>query len=181
MSLLAAAVVFSTALGLLNLLLAYGIIRRLRAGNRDAPPAFPVTDAESVGTVLEDFTARLPDGRDITARTIPDGALAAFFAPGCGPCAELLPRFVETVGRSGRSAAEVLAVVVPGRGDAEEQEREYASLLSPVATVVTGEGARAVEAAFGVNAYPVVCRVESGGRLTALARDLHELVPPVTV
>ena len=178
MSLLAAAVTFSSALGLLNLILAYGIIRRLRAEQRSSPSgSFPLPDAESLGAALEEFTVRLENGREISPDTLAEGTVAAFFAPGCAPCAELLPHFVETVARSGRRADEVLAVVVPGK----EGSAEYAARLDTVATVVTDDNARTVEVAFGVNAYPVVCRVESDGRLTALSRDLHELARPVTV
>ncbi|WP_406478684.1 hypothetical protein [Streptomyces sp. NBC_01615] len=178
MSVLAAAVIFAIALGLLNLTLSYGVIRRLRSEKRNTPAApFPVTDADSVGTALEEFHIRTEDGREISDRTLPEGTVAAFFAPGCGPCAELLPHFVETLARSRRPSEEVLAVVVPGN----EGSEEYADLLSAVATVVTGDQARTVEAAFGVNAYPVVCRVGATGELTALARDLQELALPVAV
>ncbi|MFI9254250.1 redoxin domain-containing protein [Streptomyces sp. NPDC053069] len=178
MSILAAAVTFAIGLGLLNLVLAYGIIRRLRSDARNSPPAaFPVTDADSLGATAEEFSVRLEDGREISRDTVADDTLVAFFAPGCGPCTELLPHFVETVAHSGRPAEEVLAVVVPGK----EDSAPYTSALGEVATVLTGDDARTVEAAFGVSAYPVVCRVEAGGRLTALARDLRELKAPVGV
>ncbi|MFF4831362.1 TlpA family protein disulfide reductase [Streptomyces sp. NPDC001315] len=178
MSFLAVAVTFSIVLGTLNLVFAYGIIRRLRAESRNSSTvSLPVTDADSLGATLEEFSVRLDDGREISRESLGEGTVAAFFAPGCGPCAELLPHFVETVARSGRSVGEVLAVVVPGK----EESHEYASVLGTVATVVADGDARTVEAAFGVNAYPVVCRVEADGRLTALARDLHELARPVAV
>ncbi len=178
MSILAAAVTLAIGLGLLNLVLAYGIIRRLRTDTRNSPSTvFPVTDADSLGATAEEFSVRLKDGREISRDSLGDDTLVAFFAPGCGPCAELLPHFVDTVARSGRPADEVLAVVVPGK----EDSAPYASALREVATVLTDDDARTVEAAFGVNAYPVVCRVRAGGRLTALARDLHELTAPVGV
>lgn len=178
MSVLAAAVTFAIALGLLNLTLSYGVIRRLRSEKRNTPALpFPVTDADSLGTTVQEFSIRAEDGLEISDRTLAEDTVVAFFSPGCGPCAELLPHFVETLTHHRRPAEEVLAVVVPGTEDAGA----YTDALSTVATVVTGDQARTVEAAFGVNAYPVVCRVGGAGELTALARDLHELTQPVTV
>ncbi|MFJ8532733.1 TlpA family protein disulfide reductase [Streptomyces sp. NPDC093591] len=178
MSVLAAAVTFAIALGLLNLTLSYGVIRRLRSEKRSTPALpFPVTDAESLGTAVQEFSIRTEDGREISDRTLPEDTVVAFFSPGCGPCAELLPHFVETLAHNRRPVEKVLAVVVPGTENAEA----YTDALSTVATVVTGDLARTVEAAFGVNAYPVVCRVRGTGELTALARDLRELTLPVTV
>lgn len=169
MAVLGSAVALLGALLVVNLILTYGIIRRL-ATLGPARPAGPI-DAGSVGTAAGPFAVRATDGGMLTREDLPEGALVGFFSPGCEPCTELLPRFSAAVRRLRLPQERVLAVVGPGPGE----ERAYTDELEGIARVVAGDQAEAVVAAFGVTGYPVVCQVASDGTLTVVDRDLEDL------
>ncbi|WP_406859401.1 hypothetical protein ABZO31_03375 [Streptomyces sp. HUAS MG47] len=157
-----------TVLCLFNLVLSYGIVRRLRAMAR-ARAGSPAT----VSGRVEDFTVTATSGARVSrAELVPDSVLG-FFSPGCPPCAALLPRFVAAVEDAGLPAERVLAVVMPGEDDAEA--RQYAQRLARVATVVAGEQARTVSAACGVQGFPAVCAIDAVGRIHEVDSDLAAL------
>jgi len=175
MPVLISAVALLGALALLNLVLTYGVIRRLNA-QATAPAAdhAGLSDAASIGAVAGPFSVTALDGSAVSHDTLPTPALVGFFAPGCPPCAELLPEFTGRLGESGPAADRVLAVVTPGAG-----QQEYVDALVEVATVVTGEQAHDLVAAFGVSGFPVVARLDDDGTVHVLHRDLRELSRPV--
>ncbi|WP_329583966.1 hypothetical protein OG500_27030 [Kitasatospora sp. NBC_01250] len=175
MALLTAAVVLVGLLGVLNLVLTYGVIRRLRT----QPPAGasgqrPPIDAASVGTTAQPFSVVTADGSELSREGLEPGTVVGFFAPGCEPCAELLPRFVESVRRAGLPVERVLAVIADGLG-----KSDYANALAPVARLVVDREAAKLVTAFAVTGMPVVCQVGSDGDLTVLTRELTELGRPV--
>lgn len=164
MALLTSLIIVIGVLSLSNLVLLYGVIRRLRL-HAEALAARPA--GESVlGAVVQSFRVTSADGTEVGGVDLRPGTIAGFFAPGCGPCEELLPRFTAAV-----AGHPVLAVVAEG-----DDEGPYVDRLRPVGTVVTGEAAAVVAAAFGVRSYPVLCRVGPGGTLQELNRDLHDLL-----
>ncbi len=87
MKALAIAVVLFGALSVLNLLLLFGVLRRLREGVGSRPQpggAVPGPPMAPVGTIVQGTTASW-DGE----------TLVGFFTPGCGPCEQQLPAFIE--------------------------------------------------------------------------------------
>ncbi|MFJ4498803.1 TlpA family protein disulfide reductase [Streptomyces sp. NPDC088864] len=169
MAVLGSAVALLGALTVLNLVLTYGIIRKLPS-LAPARPAGPV-DAGSVGTVAGDFSVHTADGSVLTRQDLPDGALVGFFSPGCEPCTELLPRFSAAVRDLRISRAEVLAVIAPGT----ESPHPYADELGDIARLAVGGEAARIAEAFGITGYPVVCRVASDGSVTVIDRELRAL------
>jgi thiol-disulfide isomerase/thioredoxin len=162
---LVAALVLVGALALLNLLLTYGLIRRLReqaallaelSGGLAAGPGSDL--ARPVGSPVAPFRTETVDGAPLDAGWFDEPTLVGFFSPGCQPCAELLPRF--TAAAAGTRA---LAVVEPAPVD----DAGYRAALAGAATVVAGEAARAVIEAFGVRGFPTACLVDAGGVITA--------------
>ncbi|MFC8722409.1 TlpA disulfide reductase family protein [Kitasatospora sp. NPDC057198] len=153
---------------LFNLVLTYGVVRRLRALSR--------AGADSPATVsgrVDEFAVTAVDGTAVGRADLAPGTVLGFFSPGCPPCAALLPRFVGAVRTAGLPAAAVLAVVMPGEDPAEA--RKYARELAGVATVVVGEQARAVSAACGVQGFPAVCVIGADGRIREADGDLSAL------
>ncbi|MEV5443084.1 hypothetical protein AB0N23_11175 [Streptomyces sp. NPDC052644] len=169
MAVLVSAVALLGALAVLNLILTYGIIRKLPS-LAPVRPATPI-DAGSVGAVAGDFSVRTADGSVLTRRDLPDGALVGFFSPGCEPCTELLPRFSSAVRGLRIPRSEVLAVIAPGT----EPELRYTDELGDIARLAVGGEAARIAEAFGITGYPVVCRVASDGDVTVIDRDLRGL------
>ncbi|SDS30049.1 hypothetical protein [Actinoplanes derwentensis] len=144
-----AALVLVGLLGVLNLALSIGIIRRLREQQDQEPrqtgrpdPVLPP------GAIAGPFTATTVDGEP--AGTSP--ALVGFFSPGCGSCAELLPAFTSYAARTPGGRERVLAVI----SGPEEMATEYLDALAPVAQVVLASPGAPVLAAFQTKAYPAV-------------------------
>ncbi|MEV0581438.1 TlpA disulfide reductase family protein [Nonomuraea sp. NPDC050310] len=163
---LTAAVVVLSLLTLLNLLLTVGVIRRLRA---EAASRRDELGGVRVGAVVGEFATTDVDGRPISRGRLNERTLVGFFTPGCEPCAELLPRFVE---RAGQVPYDVIAVV---SGPAEDYVRE----LAPVAAVVAEGSTGALQEAFRVMAFPSVYLIDGSGTVVAEGLDasLAEPVP----
>jgi hypothetical protein len=144
------------ALTLLNLLLTFGIIRRLRR---------PTT----TGTVIGDFTAPDVDGRPVSPVELAGRTLVGFFSPGCDACRESLADFAAAA-RSQRA----LAVVMSDAASASE----YLPSLTPVSRVVLQEPGGPLIRAFPVTSFPSFFVVESG-RVVAGSASLEDL--PISV
>ncbi len=165
-----AALVLVGGLALLNLLLTYGLIRRVREQaavlNDLAGGLAPVPDSEMarpVGSPVPPFATEAVDGAPVDAAWFDRPTLVGFFSPGCRPCAELIPRFTAAA-----ATTRALAVVEPAPVD----DGDYRAALAGHATVVAGERARAVVAAFGVSTFPAVCLVDAAGVITATGTEL---------
>ncbi|MEV7230786.1 hypothetical protein AB0M79_27750 [Polymorphospora sp. NPDC051019] len=147
MNVLTSAVVLVGALCVLNLLLTFGVIRRLRQGIGSLPEpggAMPGPPMAPVGTTVLGADAGW-DGE----------TLVGFFTPGCGPCEQQLPAFIEHA----RTRERVLAVVFDPANNSAELVRE----LGEVARVVvedTPDGA--LQTAFQVKGYPGYCVLRDG-------------------
>ena len=108
----------ATVLGLiacLNLLLTYGLIRRVREHDRQLAEAGggPVSPAPGprIGTPLRAFATETVDGLRLTEQDFTSGvAYLGFFSTTCPPCREQLPKFADTVTRHGRSRTLVVVV-----------------------------------------------------------------------
>ncbi|GII65755.1 hypothetical protein Skr01_58400 [Sphaerisporangium krabiense] len=176
MPLIIAALLLIGVLSVLNLLLTYGVIRRLRrhatlieGGAMSGGP--PMTMLEP-GTTVGDFAVLTTDGVPLTRETLPGRTLVAFFSSSCRPCRDKLPAFVEQAhGYSGGRDATVCVVI----GDTAESA-DMVAALEPVAHVVTGEhGDDEISRAFQVQGYPSYYLTRDKGVVEAGAFDLAAL------
>lgn len=173
MTALTSAVVLVGALGVVNLLLTFGIIRRLRqnAGTGNQPigpaPGGLVAPVAPVGTEIRGTDLRW-DGE----------TLVGFFMPGCGPCEEQLPEFITYAPKWQR----VVAVVMDPSGGKSDEAAETLQRLRQVAEVVVEKSpGDALHKAFKATGYPVYCTVRDGvvssvaGRAANLAAEMARI------
>lgn len=180
MSVLAAAVAVLGALGVVNLLLCVGIIRRLRehteildaqlgdgGSNRSPAPMY------AVGQTIGDFDATTVDGTAVSRATLTGTTMVGIFTIGCTPCQERLPLFVEQAAH--RDRAQVLAVVAGTPDDSAD----YVARLAAVARVVREDDDGPVTTAFGVEGFPSFALVDADGVVLASGTKLGALAMPV--
>lgn len=176
MSYLAAGVVVVGALAILNLLLTFGVIRRLRehtelisADRGMGPPDLMVGAGESPG----DFTAVATDGTTVSRKELVGGHLVGFFSPDCEPCRQMAPRFADRAAALPLGRTQVLAVVVGGLAEVAE----LVALFEPVARVVVEDGPAAsdVAGAFKVKGFPAICALNGDGVVAASGFDVVDL------
>ncbi|MEU7863256.1 hypothetical protein [Nonomuraea sp. NPDC049141] len=152
MSMLAVAVALTGVLCVVNLLLTFGVIRRLKEGQgTSSPVGLPVP-----GAVVGEFEVAARDGRILSRESLGEGALVAFLSAGCGGCGPQIPRLLE---RAREHRGERIVAVVSG------PEAEAAQLVEPlagVADIVLEPLGKAVNDAFGVRGYPSFCQVADG-------------------
>jgi hypothetical protein len=149
---LIAAIVVVAVLCVLDLLLTYGVIRRLREHTEllaQRPARMPDVII-GAGSTVGGFTATTVDGDELTADGLEPGTLVGFFSPGCRACVEQLPRFVAAAAAHPGGQDRVLAVVVGAAEDTTEQ----VAALTPKARVVVAEHGSEIEKAFAVSGYP---------------------------
>jgi hypothetical protein len=166
------ALVFFATVSALNLLLTFGVIRRLRqheqvlgrgAARASAPPRML-----SPGEAPSEFTAVDIDGAVLSRDQLAAG-LISFFTPDCQPCEERLPEFVRAAEREPSGRAGVVAVVVGEPTQAGPMTRA----LAPVARVFTEMPGGALTTAFRVSGFPATCRLDRG-QVVAVEPDLTE-------
>jgi thiol-disulfide isomerase/thioredoxin len=170
MSFLVTAVVLLFLLCLINLTLTLGVIRRLRQAGALVPAVRRTADHLAVaGSTVSAFAVSTVDGKPMSPAGFTAPTLVGFFAPGCAPCAEILPAFLGAAAHR-----EALAVVDDGADDTE-----YVSRLSAVALVVRADQAAPLVDAFRVTGFPSVCLVGPGGVI--LDTGAHLLEQPLEV
>ena len=177
MTVLTTAVAVVGALCLLDLLLTFGVIRRLRehttmlAGVRDPGPIGLAT-GQSPGS----FSAVTTAGHLVTDD---DGLrVVAFLSASCSACPERVPPFVDYVtshhiGRDG-----VLAVVVK---DAARDDPPYLPALTEAVQVCIEPDGGELARAFRVQGFPVFCVLDEAGALLASGYDPSVLSQPAPV
>ncbi|MGB2568610.1 TlpA family protein disulfide reductase [Micromonospora citrea] len=176
MEILIAAVVLVGILGLFNLLLTAGVVRRLRehaelisksAGRGQGADPGLLAPGESA----EPFAAESVAGRQIALTDLVPGSVVAFFSPSCQPCKERAPEFAAYAAGRPPGAEPTVAVVVASEAEAEEMT----ALLSPVTEVVTGAAAEKVAAAFRTESYPSFYVMGATGTVSAGGHNLSVL------
>lgn len=151
MPFLITAVVLVGLLCVLDLILTFGVMRRLRehttllSARSSAAPDIVIPAGATIGS----FAATTVAGVPVAGADIEEGTLVGFFAPGCSTCEVELPRFVEVAGAHPGGARKVLAVVL-----GEGSTAPYVDALSPVAGVVLAPFGHEIETAFQVRGYP---------------------------
>lgn len=151
---LAIALVVVGALCALDLMLTLAVLRRLRNRSSTAP-VLTEEGGIPVGATVAPFSARCLEGMPLTERDLTDGAVVSFFTPGCKPCRDKLPRFVERAGAL-QGRRQVIAVVVAGSAEQryEDEAQATAEQLSSVARVVRETPEGPCVSAFEVDAFP---------------------------
>jgi hypothetical protein len=169
MPFLAAAVIIVGILCVLDLVLTFGVIRRLRehtellAGHR-RPVEPPVIKLAS-GQMPTPFAALTTDGREMTG---PEGLrLAGFFASWCPTCPERVAPFIEYVRAHQIRRDQVLAVLLSG----DDGPPAYLGQLAEIAQLSVQEGDGTTTKAFGVSGYPAFCLLDKDGAVIASAFD----------
>jgi cytochrome oxidase Cu insertion factor (SCO1/SenC/PrrC family) len=175
---LAVAVVLVGVLTLLNLVLVFGVIRRLREHT-----ALLSTRAEMpelmrpAGEHADEFAATTVDGDPVSRDLLAGRTLVAYLSTNCAPCRKRLPEFVSVAEGFPGGRSQVLAVV-SSSGPDDPAAAEYAERLAGVARVVVEPGLGPVSTAFGVSGFPAFAVVEEQGRIAASNVDLAELAVP---
>ncbi|SCL73734.1 TlpA family protein disulfide reductase [Micromonospora peucetia] len=177
MALLTVAVVLVAALGLLNLVLTLGVVRRLRehtellSDRQSQPPAVML----EAGSAPGDFVSTTVDGEVRTRADLPPMTLVAFMTPSCEHCAEQVPLLIDRA-RTMPGGAEHVWIVVVGKGGETEA---YAAQFAGLATVFIEPGSGALPLAFGVKGYPAFGLLDERGVVASAAFGIARLDLPV--
>lgn len=181
MSATAAAVAVLGALCLVNLVLCIGIVRRLREHTEILDARFGDDAAgggsqvmRSAGSKVDEFATATVDGTSVSRAALVGTTTVGIFSPGCVPCQEAMPTFIEQAADRGRN--QVIAVVV---GDPEESA-DYIARLAPVAQVVREEYGGPVTKALGVTGFPAFALVDAEGLVITSGTRITALALPVT-
>ncbi|MEU6976916.1 hypothetical protein [Streptomyces sp. NPDC046371] len=168
MPFLITAVVFVGLLCALDLVLTFGVVKRLRehSGLLSAMEPGP---GLGVGESVGGFRTADVDGAPLGPDTLAAATFVAFISPTCGACKEKLPELVRYAHRLREVGEEMLAVVV---GNAEEA-RSFAADLRPVARVAVEGSGGPLGTAFRASSYPTMLWVapDADGRLVRVARS----------
>ncbi|MFC3890487.1 TlpA family protein disulfide reductase [Lentzea rhizosphaerae] len=163
MSVLTAAVVVVGILCVLDLLLSFGIIRRLREQNE------ALRDLREKQSAAEP-DIMLPAGAQVGALSDVDvsGALVGFFSPNCEPCKERMPQFIEY---ATRYSGKVIAVAAGGA----EETADIVARLGEVAEVFVEDIGDPLHTALGATGYPAVAIIGDDGVVVASGWEMSAL------
>jgi len=174
MAFLVAAVILAGAIGLVNLMFTYGVVRRLREHteilDRLAGPSGKIIIEP--GQRVADVAAVTVDGDSIAIYGSDGPTLVGFFAPACQPCKAKLPGFVELARQHPGGRRRVLAVMVGGSDDEAEP---FMADLGDAASVVRDGKDGPVPVAFGVQGFPAFALIGADGEVKASGSDLSAL------
>jgi hypothetical protein len=177
MPVLIAAVVIVGLLCVADLLLTFGVIRRLRE-HTEVLRARQFLDSGTVinlpaGQVPEPFTAVAADGAVIAG---PAGLrLAGFFSATCPACPGSVAPFIEYVKANQIARDDALATLLVAANAAPPP---YLGLLAEVARVTVQQEDGQVIRSFGVAGYPAFCLLDADG--TVLASGFNPESLPAT-
>lgn len=168
MSVLSTAVVLVGLIGLLNLVLSFGIIRRMR---EQAPqpqhqhPGRPVQDVRP--TTLEDgeqvasVDAVTIDGTAVQL-PFPGRSLVGFFSPSCSTCREQIIPFVVIAERQPPGQPVLAVVAGPDEDGAAASYIEELLAGRSEVLIVREDDDGPVQKAFGIKGYPAFTLLQDG-------------------
>lgn len=176
MPVLIAAVIVVGILCLLDLLLTFGVIRRLREHTEllrsHQLSAEPPVIGLAPGQAPEPFAVETVDGAPLSG---PTGLrMAGFFASWCAVCPERVAPFIDYIRDNSVPRDSVLAVVL-ARGD---EPPPYLSKLAEVACVSVQQDRAPVTKAFAVAGYPAFCLLDANGAVVTSGFDPAALPAP---
>jgi thiol-disulfide isomerase/thioredoxin len=147
----------------INILLTYGVIRRLneheakitelgQGGESDVSFGNPIA-----GFAAPDFEARTTAGATVKRSDVNEGVhYIGFFSKYCSPCHEMLPQFLEFA--AGRDADQVLIVMEGPEDETSAMVGDGANVSRVVLESLEGP----VRDAFGVDRYPAMLLLQDG-------------------
>jgi len=175
MPLVIAAVAVVGVLCLLDLLLTFGVIRRLKEHTAMfaergslAPPVIGLAEGERPGA----FSAMTTDGQHVDEST--PLRLAAFLSTSCSICPERVPLLLKYLTAHHIDRASVLAVVVGPDGE----KAPYFESLAEVAQICIEPDEGDVSKAFRAAGYPAFCLLSADGTVLASGYDPQMLPEP---
>jgi hypothetical protein len=175
MPVLIAAVAMLGAVCLLDLVLTFGVIRRLRVHSellsQDRTPGPPVIGL-GVGESPGGFTAVSTSGALLAG---PAGIrVTAFFSALCSICPERVPPFVDYLAEHRIPADSVLVVLHA----TDSQPAPFAGELAQVGQVCVEADDGELARTFRVNGYPAFCLLDADGQVQATGYDPRDLPAP---
>ena len=176
---LAAAVAFVGVLCLFNMLLTFGVIRRLRE-HAEVVSRFSGLDVPLAGLARGEpapaFSATALGGEAVTG---PAGLLAVgFFSSGCSICPERVDPFIEYL-RSHHIARENTLSVLTGP-DAGHAPPPYAERLAEATIVCLEADDGELARAFKIQGFPAFCLLDGAGTVLAAHYDPAMLPAPAS-
>lgn len=175
MLILIAAVAIVGGLCLLDLLLTFGVIRRLREHGRllaesggQTPPVIGLAEGNSPAP----FVLTATSGERLTEQS--GLRIVAFFSSSCSACQAGAPLFADYVGRHHLERDSVLAVVQQDEGPLPT----YLDRLTEVAEVYVEPTGGDVGEAFQLGGYPAFCVLDAAGAVVATGYDPAMLPAP---
>jgi len=172
MPVLAAAVAVVAAICLLNLLLTFGVIRRLRDHDQRLAETMQSRQHRlAPGAPIGSFTATATDGQSVATAALAPQTLVGIFSSSCEPCREQLPLFVEFASGLPGGREQVLAVVCGPAQDAGPLSEQ----LEPVARVVIEEFGGELAEAFATMAFPSMFVTDGEGAVQSSGAAVSQL------
>jgi thiol-disulfide isomerase/thioredoxin len=171
MQLLALSGAVLAVLVVLNLLLTFALIGRIRVLQAlvekmmGKDPSLP-----QPGDLVGRFEVTTPEGELLSDAALRSGvSLVGFFAPNCEPCAAMRAQLLAT------PPPLPLVAIVEGSADDAAASRELGTALSRVARVFYATAGDSVTRAFRSAGFPTLIRVENG-MVTAAGHKLHDVL-----
>jgi len=163
----------------LNLVLVFGVIRRLKEHDQALArlphgAGAPAASMRAPGSEVGEFTAVSTDDVPVTKETLHAETMVGFFSVSCAPCVENAPKFAEHAAGVPGGRDSVLTVVV---ADGDDDPSEMVRVLGDTARVVVEGYDGPIATAFSVTAFPTYA-VVAAGRITATALDVTTLPVP---
>lgn len=126
----------------------------------------------SIGDVVDDFTVTDTEGNEHNLYTITASGkyvFLDFFFDTCGPCQGASPFFGEFYDKYGCNGGEVYCLVVNDGSDSDAEtiayEEEFGGPGNHAPAISADGGGGAVDAAFGIGAYPTFCMIGPDNKL----------------
>lgn len=180
---LTALVVVVGIVGVLNLLLLFGVIRRLKEHDQaiaripyGAMGSAPAESMRAPGSEVDEFTAVSTDDVPVTKEALTAETLVGFFSVSCAPCIESAPKFAEHAAGVPGGKDSVLTIVV---AESDDDPSELIGILGHSARVVVEGYGGPIATAFGVTAFPTYA-VVAAGTITATAIEVTTLPVPAS-
>jgi peroxiredoxin len=175
---LVASVVLLAVLVVANMLLTWGMMRRLRVLQEQVAASGPLPPGNGLnpGDEAPDFSALTPAGDTVTRdEVVRDETALVFMSPHCEACETHLP----TVRRLGRGATGPAAVAVID-GTPEESGHLLEGLRGEVTVLFAPRGTTDLLDRYRVFTYPSSYVIGADGRIAGSHLDLDELLPSRT-
>ncbi|KOT41659.1 hypothetical protein ADK41_09965 [Streptomyces caelestis] len=184
MPILVALICFLVLLSLLNLVITFGVVLRMREhagllaeGGGEQRQNRMAGRPRPMGSEAGPFTAGTIEGETVSRDTLLVPTVLGFLSPGCAPCEKAVPPMLRYAAAVPGGRDHVLVVISGPPGEAADYAREFAD----VARVVVEEPDGPVQSAFAVDGFPAFGILGAGGAVTLATRKVAELPAGVTV